>query len=112
LFVKGAVLLAALLVAAPQVLAGGRVYAGRATPSSQPAPAPVVRTAPVVVPVTVSVVVTEPARSATEQMRVDLRGPDGQLRSFALEGGRDAIQSQPVLVLRPGQSLTIRLAAK
>jgi hypothetical protein len=65
-----------------------------------------------VAPVTISVVVTEPVRPATEQMRVDLRGPDGQVRSFALEGGRDAIQSQPVVVLRPGESVTIRLAAK
>jgi hypothetical protein len=40
---------------------------------------------------------------------VNLRGPDGQVRRFALEGGSDSIQVRR-LVLRPGESLTIQFA--
>jgi hypothetical protein len=58
----------------------------------------------------VSVLVTMPVRAAKESVYVDLRGPDGQVRRFPVEGGREAIRYQQV-VLQPGQSLTIRWAA-
>lgn len=63
-------------------------------------------------PVTVSVVVTPP-RVAEERFYVNLRGPDGELRRYPVEGGRAAIQTPEVIVLRPGTSVTIRwMAAK
>jgi hypothetical protein len=74
----------------------------------QPAPAPVVRLVPV--RVAISVVATPP-QPAQEPVYVNLRGPDGQVRRFPVEGGRAAIQSAPVVVLRPGQSVTIRWVA-
>jgi hypothetical protein len=39
---------------------------------------------------------------------VDIRGPDGQVRSFALANGRDTIQARTIVV-RPGEKLTIQL---
>jgi hypothetical protein len=114
-FVKEVVLLGAtFLLLVPQVLAGEHVRAGdRPTGQTQPASAPVARAAPVtiaVAPVTISVAVTTPSKLATDQVYVNLRGPDGQLRRFPIEGGRGAIQSPPVVVLRPGQSVTIHMA--
>jgi hypothetical protein len=48
----------------------------------------------------------------TEAVSVELVGPDGQKRRFSVEGGRDAIVYQQV-VLHPGQSVTIHwMAAK
>jgi hypothetical protein len=41
---------------------------------------------------------------------VSLRGPDGEVRRFPVEGGRSAIETYQV-VLRPGTSITIRLLA-
>src|SRR5262249_34698982 len=70
--------------------------------------APVNRAA--VPPVTIAVSVAEPPQTATESAYVNLRGPDGQLRRFAVEGGREALSSR-VGVLRPGESVTIRLTA-
>jgi hypothetical protein len=58
-----------------------------------------------------SVVVTVTAQPAAEPFSVDLRGPDGQVRSFQVEGGREAITYRQT-TLRPGQSVTIRLAAR
>jgi hypothetical protein len=109
-FVKTAVLIAAafLLMASPG-LAGEHVRAGtRTTPPSQPAPAPVAHAAQV--GVTISFAVTAPGQPATEPVYVDLRGPDGQVRRFPVEGGREAIQYRQV-VLRPGQSVTIQWVA-
>jgi hypothetical protein len=40
---------------------------------------------------------------------VNLRGPDGQVRRFPVEGGRQAIQSPQVIVLRPGSTVTVRV---
>jgi hypothetical protein len=115
-FVEGAVLAAAtslLLVspvrAGPAVRAGGGVHEIERS-SSQPQPAPVVRSASQ--PTVFSVTVTIPSAPPRKPVYVDLRGPDGQVRRFLVEGGRAAIQFQQV-VLRPGQSLTIRwLTAK
>jgi hypothetical protein len=61
----------------------------------------------VAAPVTVSVAVTPP-QTAKEVVYVNLRGPDGQVRRFPVEGGREAIQSPQVIVLRPGASVTVR----
>jgi hypothetical protein len=79
--------------------------------SSQPAPAPVARLVPGRVAISV-VVVTQP-QPLSEPVYINLRGPDGEVRRFPVEGGRSAIQSSPAVVLRPGQSVTIRwLAAR
>lgn len=115
---RAALFFAAWLFLVPQALAGEHVRAASSSPTSpQPAPAPSARvwSRPVtfaVVPVTISVAVTKPAQPASEQVYVDLRSPDGRRRTFTVEGGPSAIQTQPVLVLRPGQSVTIRLVAK
>jgi hypothetical protein len=105
--VKGAVLSAAgfLLLSAP-ALAGKQSTA----PTWPPPPSrPVAATAGPTVgaPVTVSVAVTPP-QTAKEVVYVNLRGPDGQVRRFPVEGGRDAIQAPQVIVLRPGGTVTVR----
>jgi hypothetical protein len=90
-----------------QVRAGGMVpTAGRST-SRYVAPAPT--PAPVVSswarPVTFALSMTVPAKTK-ENVEVDLRGPDGQVRRFVVEGGTAAIQYRNVM-LRPGEALTI-----
>jgi hypothetical protein len=104
---EGVLLAAAFLLMAPPALAGGRVTAGR--PAAPPQPAPAVRV--VYLPAPVSVVVTVPGQPAKPAVYANLRGPDGQVRRFAVEGGRAAIQYQQV-VLRPGQSVTVQVAAR
>src|SRR6516225_3100803 len=93
----------AALVAAALLLSSAPVQAGKQStrqnwsflgshPASQTAshtaPAPVLRVA--VQPVTVSVAVTPP-RVAQEVLYVNLRGPDGEVRRYPVEGGRAAI---------------------
>jgi len=56
---------------------------------------------------TIAIVVEPPPRPATEPLTVGLRGPDGQVRRFPVEGGREAIQVRSV-TLRAGESVTIR----
>jgi hypothetical protein len=51
----------------------------------------------------VEVSITEPA-GPTEM--VSIRGPDGQVRSFPIVGGRQAIKAR-TLIVRPGQSLNL-----
>lgn len=51
----------------------------------------------------VEVSITEPA-GPTEM--VSIRGPDGQVRSFPIVGGRKAIKAR-TLIVRPGQSLNL-----
>jgi hypothetical protein len=106
-FVKEAALVAAaFLLSSPQVQAGKQSTPQNwSAPVYHSAPAPVIRVA--AQPVTVSVAVT-PARVAPEVFYVNLRGPDGQVRRFPVEGGRAAIQTPEVIVLRPGISVTIR----
>jgi hypothetical protein len=104
---------AAILSLGAVLLAGTGLQAGdRALTTShavaQPAPAPSPRFLPPPEPFTITLAVTPPV--AKEPVFVQLRGPDGNVRSFPLEGGRDAITYSSV-VLRPGQSLTIHLAA-
>ena len=107
-FVKHAVLFsAALLITVPTALAGDRVHAGRQATTSQPAPAVVTKAA--AQSIVLSVVATKAAQPANERAFVDLRGPDGQVRRFPVEGGPEAIEVSR-LVLRPGQTLTIHLA--
>jgi hypothetical protein len=99
-------------VAGEHVRGGDVVSAARATPRSsppQPTNAPVVRSAGFQVAVTV--VPPAPTRPAKAPVYVNLRGPDGQTRRFLVEGGAAAIEA-PQLVLRPGQSVTIRFAAR
>jgi len=105
---KAAVLsAAAFLLMAPQVLAGVVHTSSQST--ARPAPAPAAR--PLPPPVTIAVAVTVPTQAAPEPASVTLRGPDGQVRRFAVEGGADALPSR-VVILRPGESLTIPLAAR
>ena len=108
-FGQGVLYAAAFLLAAPPVLAGDVYHTAKPpTAPSRPAPVPVVRAAPRPVALVVEVVAVLPTspRAAPEPVYVDLRGPDGSVRRFLLEGARDAIQS-PQLVLRPGDSLTL-----
>jgi hypothetical protein len=58
------------------------------------------------------VVVTTAAPAARPLSLVDLRGPGGEVRRFAVEGGPEVIQVPSVIVLRPGQSVTIRSVAR
>src|SRR5262249_34384136 len=97
--VKKAVLVAAtFLLMVPQALSGDATHAPDARPTAryhhQPASAPVVRVAPP--SAVISVVVMMAPQPAREPTQVNLRGPDGQLRRFAVEGGRDAIQYQQI----------------
>lgn len=110
---KGAVLVGGIfLLMAPRVLAGPAVRAGDANTAQRPSPpaqpAPVYRAVPV--PPIVSVAVTVVRQPKKGSIEVNLRGPDGQLRRFPVEGGREAIEYQQ-FVLRPGQSVTIRWVA-
>jgi hypothetical protein len=100
---------AALLLMAPQVLAGVVHTGSQSTPRPTPAPAPAAR--PLPPPVTISVAVTVPGAAAPQAAYLSLRGPDGQVRRFAVEGGAQALPSR-VVILRPGESLTIPLAAR
>jgi len=48
------------------------------------------------------------SESSSKPMMVDIRGPDGQVRSFPLAHGRDTIRVRTIIV-HPGESLTLRL---
>jgi hypothetical protein len=101
---RGLLLTAYSLWMVSPVLAGEHVRAGdQLRIRSQPATASVSGA----VPQTISVVVRTAARPATAPVYVDIRGPDGQIRRFPVEGGRAAIQYRQV-VLRPGEMLTIQ----
>lgn len=107
---KAALAAAAFLVAVPPLCAGDRVRASdRSTTPSQPASAPVAR--PLPLSARIAVVVSPSPQPPREQVYVDLRGPDGQMRRFPVEGGPTAIQTPQVMVLRPGQSVTIQWVA-
>ena len=106
-FLKEAVLLAAALVLMEHTLtAGEHVRAGdQRSIRFALASAPMARG--VALPQTISVVVATAAQAAPAPVYVDIRGPDGQMRRFPVEGGRTAIQYRQLL-LRPGEMLTIR----
>jgi hypothetical protein len=100
--------MAGLLSLLPQAWAGEHVRGGdKQTAKSQTA---VAHTAPR--PVSLSVAVTTVPPPARPTTFVDLRGPTGEVRRFALQGGSEVIQTQSVIVLRPGQSVTIRWVAR
>ncbi len=105
-FVKGSLLSAvAFFLLSPAVQAGKQ-----STAPTWPPPPNNHGTAPVVngrAPVTISVAVTPPP-AVKEVVYVNLRGPDGQVRRFPVEGGRQAIRSPQVIVLRPGATVTVR----
>jgi hypothetical protein len=107
---KGAGLAAAALLLAPPVLAGGGggTYHSTSQVVARPAPAPSVVAPALARPV--SVVVTISPQPAKKPVYVNLRGPDGEVRRFLLEGGRAAIQDRQ-LALRPGQWVTISWVA-
>jgi hypothetical protein len=99
---------AALLVLAPPVL-GGVVHSGNGSSSSPaPAPAPAVRPPPAAV--TISIAVPMPAQDTAQSAYLNLRGPSGQVRRFAVEGGAEQLSAR-VVILRPGQSVTIPVVA-
>ena len=109
-FVKETVLVAAaFLFVVPQVLAGDNYHTQHLPITRpQPVPTPVAYVAPrAAIP---SVVVTMPVQPPSKPFYVDLRGPDGQVRRFPVEGGRAAIQYRQV-VIRSGETLTIRWVA-
>jgi hypothetical protein len=117
---KGPALLAvASLLAASEVLAGGGVRTGAGwsspqlsgSPSRQSQPVPAAQARIGQQPVTVAVgVAAAPSQPATESAYVNLRGPDGQVRRFPLEGGRAAIRPSQVIIYA-GQSVTIQWVA-
>jgi hypothetical protein len=102
-FVRGSGLVAAVLLVASAGLAGEHVRAGKQSAAPSQASPPAVRVMP---SVTISLVTLPPAQAASEAASIKLRGPDGQLRRFPLEGGAPELALR-VIVLRPGQSLTI-----
>jgi hypothetical protein len=103
---------ASLLSAAALLLLSAPARAGKSstaptwpTPPTPHVVAPVARAAAAAVIVSVAVT---PPRAAKEVVYVNLRGPDGVVRRFPVEGGREAIRSSQVIVLRPGASVTVR----
>lgn len=107
LFVKEVLLVAAGFVfVAPYALAGDKDHAAH-NPITHSRPAPGRYPHAVAHAGGVSVAVTIPAQPAKKPLYVNLRGPDGRVRRFLVEGGRAAIQYRRV-VLHPGESLTIR----
>jgi hypothetical protein len=80
-----------------------------AAPSSLPTPTarPVAEAPPgrLVVSITAP---AEAARPPSAPLYVDIRGPDGSVRTFPVEGGRAAIQPQTVII-RPGETMTVKL---
>jgi hypothetical protein len=101
---------ATFLLLVPGVLAGGSMRSGSGYPSpsasaarssARPAAAPVPRWA--------SVSATVTMKAAPQPFYVTLRGPDGTLRRYPVEGGPASIRYTQVVV-QPGQSLTIHVA--
>ena len=75
-------------------------------------PLPVARRAPASLPPqwdgTLLVTVTPAPARTTAPLVVNLRGPDGLVRSFPVAGGPEAIQRREVIV-RPGESATVNV---
>jgi hypothetical protein len=106
LSVKGLVPLVVVLLLAPAAWAGDRVHSSaRPAPRPQPTAAPLARAASATLVTSATVSVSVPPEPA--ETLVDLRGPDGQVRRFPVEGGLATIQYRQV-VLRPGETLVIR----
>ncbi len=109
--VTAAVLAAAIcLASASPARAGDRVHA--AVPTVSRTVSPVVSLVrPLLLPVTISITPVAAIPASDERGIISLRGPDGQVRHFPVEGGAEAF-SRRVIVLRPGDSVTIQLAAR
>jgi hypothetical protein len=100
---------AVLLVTGPAVLAGEHYHTPPAAQHpAPPPPAPTPRFAVVAAP-SVAVVVSTQPRPAPYY--VSIRGLDGQVRRFAVEGSPAAIRTASVIVLRPGASVTLTWVA-
>jgi len=82
-----------------------RARSAAASPPAIPTRYIAVPPAPAMSNVVVSI--GEPANKPTV---VDIRGPDGKVRSFPVASGNDVIRPRTI-VLHPGDSLTIRFAA-
>ncbi len=108
LFVQGVVLSAAFLLTAPRAQAGDRVHA-RSQPATRSQPVSVSVHRPASWPVTISLTTT--AQAAAEPAYISLRGPDGRLRRFPVEGGADEMPSR-IVILHPGESLTLQWTAR
>ena len=54
--------------------------------------------------------VTVQAPVRVEPVYVTLRGPDGEVQRYALEGGQESIQTRTVIV-RQGEAASFRFAA-
>jgi hypothetical protein len=108
-------MVAAVFLLPASLTAGDRVRSPSAPPARSPSVSYAQRTySPyrgASTQVTVSVASPTPSEPAPETGLVALRGPDGQVRRFAVEGGLTALQSPQVVIIRPGQSVTIRWAA-
>jgi len=109
LLFNGGGLVAAFLLLTSPVLAGDRVHSSNHTSYTAPAATTVARTPSQAV--SISIVVTPPASPANDPLSVRLRGPEGQVRRFPVEGGRAAIQFDRTVIVRPGHSVTIRWVA-
>jgi hypothetical protein len=103
---KGILVGAAFLVLSPVVRAGDRVHSS-ARPISRSQTVSVAAVHLAVQPVTVSLLVPALQQPTKEPVYVTLRGPDGQLQRFPVEGGRSAIYYRQT-ILRPGESVTIQ----
>jgi hypothetical protein len=87
-------------------------YTGVVRPAA-PTPPTLARRPPTYLPPrwdgTLLVTVTQPAAArAAAPLAVNLRGPDGLVRSFPVEGGPEAIQRREVIV-HPGESATVNV---
>jgi hypothetical protein len=95
----------AVLFTASNVSAGDRVLG-----SSHPAIRPAATVSSRVISAPQSVTIAMTPAAAKEPVYVELRGPDGRLQTFPLEGGAEAITYTNV-VLHAGQSVTVHLVA-
>jgi hypothetical protein len=93
---------------APPVL-GGVVHSGNGS-SSRPAPAPAPAVRPLPATVTISVEVATQAQDTAPSASLSLRGPSGKVRRFAVEGGAEQLSTR-IVILRPGESVTIPVVA-
>ena len=112
IFGTWAVLVAGLLFSPGVAVAGPAVRAGAGWSTQSSHSAAPQRVAPsfaraVPVRVNLSLPGMTANQPAKEPVYANLRGPDGQTRRFLVEGGRAAIRYTNVVV-RPGQSVTIR----
>jgi hypothetical protein len=96
--VKAALCVSAFLLLTSPILAGDRVH----SPQRPAVSAPVVRTVAHATTYSVNVKSADPSKAPT---MVTLRGPDGTVRRFPLEG--DVVVLSSPVVVRPGKTLTI-----